>query len=197
MDAVDMIEGWCKGVRAEVERRLLAGTFSDGRYKLVEGRAGARAWADEAEAEKLLKSFRLKQDEMYDFTLISPTAAEKVLAATSPKRWAKAQALIRRSDGKPSVAPAADKRPALVRTPVADDFDALPPEVETIKPTMVVQSTPSTRNTQLAGEFADPASASTEPTPEQIAQIEAGIAAHRAALAEPVVDEDEAVDDLV
>jgi hypothetical protein len=173
MDAVDMIEGWCKGVRAEVERRLLAGTFSDGRYKLVEGRAGARAWADPAEAEKLLKSFRLKQDEMYDFTLISPTTAEKVLAAASPKRWAKAQALIRRSDGKPSVAPAADKRPALVITPVADDFEDLPPELE---------------------------EASGAPTPEQIAAIEAGMAAHQAALAEPILDEDdelETADDLV
>lgn len=130
MDSIELIEGFCKGVRAEVERRLLAGTFSDGRYKLVEGRAGARTWTSEEEAEKLLKSFRLKQDEMYDFKLISPTTAEKVLAAASPKRWAKAQGLIGRSDGKPSVAPASDKRPALVIKPTADDFDELPPETE-------------------------------------------------------------------
>lgn len=122
MDAADMIESWCKAVRAEVERRLLAGTFTDGRYKLVEGRRGARGWSDEAEAEALLKSFRCKQDEMYTFKLISPTTAEKLLAEASPKRWAKAQALIARSDGKPSVAPASDKRPALVLAPVADDF---------------------------------------------------------------------------
>ncbi|MGZ3184389.1 MAG: DUF2800 domain-containing protein [Telluria sp.] len=166
MDSVDMIESWCKGVRAEVERRLLAGSFSDGRYKLVEGRAGARAWSDPAEAEKLLKSFRLKQDEMYDFTLISPTSAEKVLAAASPKRWAKAQALIRRSDGKPSVAPASDKRPALVITPVADDFEELPPEAE-----------------------AAPAG------PTDAERAEAIMAAHQAALAEPVVDEDEKGDE--
>lgn len=171
MDSVEMVESWCKGVRAEVERRLLAGTFSDGRYKLVEGRAGARAWADEAEAEKLLKSFRLKQDEMYDFTLISPTSAEKVLAAASPKRWAKAQALIRRSDGKPSVAHASDKRPQLVRKPVADEFDVLPPEQEVEQPR--------------------------GPTPEQIAAIEAGMAAHQTALAEPSDFEDDVVDDLV
>lgn len=123
MDAVELIEGWCKGVRAEVERRLLSGSFTDGRYKLVAGRAGARSWIDAEDAEKLLKSFRLKQDEMYDFTLISPTTAEKVLAVASPKRWTKAQALIGRSDGRPSVAPASDKRPALVVTAVADDFD--------------------------------------------------------------------------
>jgi hypothetical protein len=122
MDAVDTIESWCKAVRAEVERRLLAGKFTDARYKLVDGRAGARAWSDEQEAETLLKSFRLKQEQMYEFKLISPTTAEKVLAEASPKRWAKAQALISRSDGKPSVAPVSDKRPALVITPVEDDF---------------------------------------------------------------------------
>lgn len=121
LDSVDLIEGWCKSVRAEAERRLLAGVSVPG-YKLVEGRAGNRAWTDEVEAEKLLKSFRLKQEEMYDFKLISPTSAQKVLAA-SPKRWTKAAALITRNDGKPSVAPAGDKRPALVKLPVADDFE--------------------------------------------------------------------------
>jgi hypothetical protein len=125
MDAVDMIESWCKAVRAEVERRLLSGKFTDARYKLVEGRMGARAWSDEVAAEALLKSFRLKTEQMYDFKLISPTTAEKVLAEASPKRWTKAQALISRSDGKPSVAPASDKRPALVITPVEDDFNVL------------------------------------------------------------------------
>lgn len=123
MDAVEMIEGWCKGVRDEMERRLLSGTFTDGRYKLVAGKRGNRSWVDEAEAEKLLKSFRLKNEEMYDFQLISPTSAEKVLATASPRRWAKAQPLIGRSDGRPSVAPASDKRPALVITPMIDNFD--------------------------------------------------------------------------
>lgn len=124
LDSVDLIEGWCKAVRAEAERRLLAGAEVPG-YKLVQGRAGSRDYTDEAEAEKLFKTFRLKHDEMYDNKLKSPTSMEKVLAVSSPKRWAKVQALITRSDGKPSVAPASDKRPALVKTPVADDFDTV------------------------------------------------------------------------
>lgn len=123
MRALDTIEDWCRAVRAEVERRLLAGTDVPG-FKLVQGRQGARAWSDAEEAEKLLKSFRLKNEEMYDFKLISPTAAEKVLKA-SPKRWNKAQSLISRSDGKPSVAPVSDKRPALMITPVIDAFDVV------------------------------------------------------------------------
>ena len=121
MTATDLIEDWIKAVRAEVERRLLAGTDVPG-FKLVEGRRGARAWTDEQAAEDLLrKQFRMKVEEAYNLKLISPTQAEKVLKE-SPKRWVKAQALIAQSTGKPSVAPASDKRPALVVTPTADDF---------------------------------------------------------------------------
>lgn len=120
MGKVGLVEDWCKAIRAETERRLLAGDTVDG-WKLVEGRRGPRAWRDEGEATALLKSFRLKQDEMFDLKLISPTAAEKLLK-DSPKRWVKAQEHITQSTGKPSVAPVTDKRPALAVTPVADDF---------------------------------------------------------------------------
>lgn len=129
MDAADMIEGFAKAVRAEVERRLLAGKFTDARYKLVEGRQGARSWTSEAEAEAALKAMRLKVDQMYDFKLISPTTAEKVLKEANPRKWNKLQPLIGRSDGKPSVAPASDKRPALSMT-IAEQFEELPAEVE-------------------------------------------------------------------
>jgi hypothetical protein len=120
MSKVELVEHWCKAVRAEVERRLLAGQSVDG-YKLVEGKRGNRKWNSETEVEALFKSFRLRQDEMYDYSLISPTKAEKLLKDT-PKRWEKAEALISRAEGKPSVAPATDKRPALAVQSVADDF---------------------------------------------------------------------------
>jgi hypothetical protein len=120
MSNVGMVEDWCKAVRAEVERRLLAGQTVEG-YKLVEGRRGPRKWADEAEAEKVFKSFRLRQDEMYDMKLISPTSAEKLLK-DQPKRWGKVENLITQSPGKASVAPATDKRPPLAVTSVADDL---------------------------------------------------------------------------
>lgn len=130
MDAADMIEGFAKAVRAEVERRLLAGKFTDARYKLVEGRQGARSWTSEEEAEAALKAMRLKVDQMYDFKLISPTTAEKVLKEANPRKWNKLQPLIGRSDGKPSVAPASDKRPAL-NLAIAEQFEELPPDVLT------------------------------------------------------------------
>lgn len=127
MDAADMIEGFAKAVRAEVERRLLKGEFTDARYKLVEGRQGARTWTSEPEAEAALKAMRLKVDQMYDFKLISPTTAEKVLKEANPRKWNKLQPLIGRSDGKPSVAPASDKRPALSMA-IAEQFEELPAE---------------------------------------------------------------------
>lgn len=120
MAKVGLVEDWCKSVRAEVERRLLAGQRVDG-FKLVEGRRGNRRWKDETAVENLLKSFRLKQDEMYDYKLISPATAEKLLKE-SPKRWNKVVEMFDQSDGKPSVAPVTDKRPALAVQAVADDF---------------------------------------------------------------------------
>lgn len=121
MMKVDLVEQWCKSVRAEVERRLLDGKTVDG-FKLVAGRKGNRAWEKEAEVEELFKkSFRLRDDDMYVKKLISPTAAETLLKDT-PKRWAKVEAMITRGEGKPSVAPATDKRPAMVIRSVADDF---------------------------------------------------------------------------
>lgn len=145
---VGLVETWCKAVRAEAERRLLAGEPVKG-YKLVQGKQGNRKWADPAEAEALLKAFRLKTEEMYDLSLISPTAAEKLLKPTidpatgenvkprlGPRQWKKAIALITRSEGSPSVAPESDKRPALVLQAATDDFDAVatPPEQPPVGP---------------------------------------------------------------
>jgi len=120
MSKVGLVEDWCKAIRAEVERRLLAGKQVDG-FKLVEGKRGHRKWVDAKAVESLFKSFRLRQDEAYDLSLISPTTAEKVFKE-NPKRWAKVQEHITQSTGKPSVAPATDKRPALDVQSVADDF---------------------------------------------------------------------------
>lgn len=140
MAACGLIEDWIKAVRAEVERLLLAGEEVPG-FKLVLGKAGARAWKDAEEAEKQLKAMRLKVEEMYDLKVISPTSAEKLApkldkdgkpkagqpaTPIGPRQWLKLQPLIGRSEPKPSVAPESDKRDRYVPTPVADDFQPLP-----------------------------------------------------------------------
>lgn len=129
MRSAGMVEDWIKAVRAEVERRLLAGQGVEG-FKLVLGKAGNRAWKDGAEAA--LKSMRLKVEEMYDLSLISPTTAEKLTKAKDgekpvigPRQWAKLQALIGRSEPRPSVAPTTDKRDAWSPPDPAQDFQPL------------------------------------------------------------------------
>jgi hypothetical protein len=124
MANADMIEKWIKAVRAEVERRLLAGEPVAG-YKLVQGKKGNRQWANPDEAEETLKSMRIKHDQMYDYKLASPTSIEKLAKSgdVGPRQWAKIQGLITQSEGQPSVAPESDKRPALVTSATASDFD--------------------------------------------------------------------------
>lgn len=126
MSKIDLVEQWCKAVRAETERRLLAGAEVPG-FKLVQGRRGARAWANKDEAEAALKAMRLKVEQMYDMSLVSPTTAEKLAkaGAIGPRQWAKVKELIVQPEGKASVAPADDKRPALTLSASADDFDNL------------------------------------------------------------------------
>jgi hypothetical protein len=139
LSKADLIEDWCKAVRAEVERRLLAGDNVPG-YKLVQGKQGNRAWSDEKAAEALLKSMRLKEDQLYDFSVKSPTQIAKLgpvfdkegrikpqkegapPPVIGPRQWPKVEALITRAPAKKHVAPVSDSRPALTVTPVVDDF---------------------------------------------------------------------------
>jgi hypothetical protein len=123
LSSVDIIEDFCKAIRAKAEAELFAGRDVPG-FKLVEGRKGSRKWSDANEVEQVMKSMRLKLEEMYDFSLISPTTAEKLNKAGTigPRQWPKLKDMITQSEGKPSVAPASDKRPALKIAAVEDEF---------------------------------------------------------------------------
>ena len=119
---VSLIESFCKAVCDRVNSELNAGHPVPG-FKLVTGKQGNRAWSDEEAARALLKDqFRYKTEEVFDLKLISPTKAEKLIKKASPRRWTKVEALITRADGKPTVAPESDPRPALNINPV-NDFD--------------------------------------------------------------------------
>lgn len=125
---VDEIEAWITAVRAEGESRLLAGRDVPG-FKLVQGRHGPRKWTDPKDAEERLKAMRLKVEEMYDLSLISPTTAEKRSKgkepAIGPRQWKSLQGLIVRAEGKIHLAPASDERPAIQVKPAASEFDDL------------------------------------------------------------------------
>jgi hypothetical protein len=123
LNKVDLIEDWCKAIRADADRRLLNGEPVRG-YKVVAGKKGHRSWGNATEVEELMKSMRLKTEEMYSLKLITPTAAEKLTkdGTIGPRQWPKLKALITQADGKPHVAPESDPRPALDLKPVTDDF---------------------------------------------------------------------------
>jgi hypothetical protein len=118
---IEFLRGFCKAVEGRVLDELNTGHPVAG-YKLVVGKEGNRKWVSEDKAVELLKSFRMKDDEMYDRSVISPTTAEKKLKKEQPKRWAKCEALIVRAPGAPTVVPESDPRPARVVNH-ADDFD--------------------------------------------------------------------------
>lgn len=139
---VDRIEDWCKALRTEAERCMLAGDTVPG-YELVAGKQGNREWTDPVEAETYLKTVLRADALVYDFKLISPTSAEKLAGinpktgevkklkagdakpAIGPRQWPKLQELIKRKPGRPHVAPIGSGREPIKLATVADDFDVI------------------------------------------------------------------------
>lgn len=114
LDNKKLILGWLDAVESYVSDKLHNGESFEG-YKLVEGRS-LRQWADDQQAEATLSS--LLGESAYTKKMISPAQAEKALGKADAK---KLQDLIVKPAGKPTIAPADDKRPALTIT--ANDFD--------------------------------------------------------------------------
>lgn len=119
---LDLIEGWCRGVRAEVERQVMAGITivgpDDKPMKVVEGKKGNRTWIDEKQAEGLLAGF-VSADKLYKpRKLISPADADKLLK----KQKDVIVPLVKQAPGKPHVALGSDPRPPYSGSAEADEF---------------------------------------------------------------------------
>lgn len=121
-NSLDLVKGWMDAVLAEAYARGERGEFPG--HKMVNGKRGARAWSDPEAAEATLKAMRLKVEQMYKFSLQTPTQMEKVLKE-NPRKWKKVEALIVQPEGKPVLVPVSDKRPAL---PTAATFEPIQPE---------------------------------------------------------------------
>jgi hypothetical protein len=130
---VDMIVNWCEELVSAAHARANKGEQIPG-FKLVEGRKGNKAWIDKKQAEATLKRMRVRRDDMYSQTLITPTQAEK-LKSLGPDQREKLQTLFTQADGKPKLVPESDKRPAL-EIALAENFENLdaPAPQETVKP---------------------------------------------------------------
>lgn len=119
---LELIEDWIKAIRARVDLELLSGKKIPG-LKVVAGKRGNRQWADDAEAEGMMKKFRLKLEQMYSFKLLGPKPILEALK-DQPRRLKQIEALVVQKDGKPHVALESDKRPALEIQPLEDGFEA-------------------------------------------------------------------------
>lgn len=124
---LQLIEDWCKGVRAEVERQVFAGMSvigpDDKPMKLIEGRRGNRMWADPATAEGVLAGL-LAADKIYKpRELISPAAADKLV----PKPMRETlSTLVKQAPGKVKVALGSDPAPTYTGAAQPEEFEVLP-----------------------------------------------------------------------
>lgn len=113
LKAKNVLRDWMDAVMVQEVSDLLAGAEPMG-FKLVEGKAN-RTWVDTDAALKLLNN-HLTIDELRPRAdLISPAQAEKALKGRelSTKFQNKFKGLITRPEGKPTLVPEDDKRPAL------------------------------------------------------------------------------------
>lgn len=123
LEAEPLITTLIKAAKEEAEKRLKSGGNVPG-FKLVKGR-GSRAWSlSEDEIADKLKKMGIPKDCIYESKLISPAKAEKL---TWEKKGAKTQLSARQiktlnteyvtnMDGKPTIAPISDERPAISYT---------------------------------------------------------------------------------
>ena len=118
---LEMFEDHIKAIRSRIEFEMFAGRKVPG-VKVVAGKRGNRAWADDAEAEAMLKAMRVKQDEMYSLKLLGPKPILELLK-TKPRNLKKIEQLVIQPEGKPHVVLDSDKRPAIEIKPVDDGFD--------------------------------------------------------------------------
>jgi hypothetical protein len=106
LEAKKLIVGWLEAVEKLVVERLESGEQFPG-FKLVAGRS-LRKWVDEESASKVL--VQLVGDDAFERKLLSPSKAEKLLGKT---RKGGIEDIIIKPEGKPTLAPESDKRPAI------------------------------------------------------------------------------------
>ena len=132
MALVPLVEGWVKAIESRVNKVLRDSDndptlFPVLQYKLVGGREGARQWSDPEAVKALLKkTWRYRDDVIYDMSLKSPPQLESIIMPKKgdkqPERWKKLVPHIVRKPAEPSIAPLSDKREALVMSTPEQDY---------------------------------------------------------------------------
>lgn len=113
LDNKSLIESFLKAVESSVYEHIDAGGTFKG-YKLVEGRS-IRKWTDDAEAVLVEKL----GDEAYKKSLIGITDAQKKIGKEE------VDTLAYKPPGKLTLVPESDKRKAVIKQDITDDFEEL------------------------------------------------------------------------
>lgn len=111
------VREWCDKVEGIANALALSGQTLPG-LKLVTGKRGNRKWRDEDAATELLEV--LLGDEAFTRKLITPAQADKL---AGKKGMGSLEDLTVQEEGKPTLAPESDKRPAIA-VDTLSDFEA-------------------------------------------------------------------------
>jgi hypothetical protein len=109
LSEIDVLEGWCKSVRAFALEEAMVGRAPAG-HKLVMKRA-IRKWKSPVEAAVALRElFDVTDDELFERKMNSPAKVEKLLDKTARKAMAD---LVSKVSSGVTLAPESDKREAI------------------------------------------------------------------------------------
>lgn len=115
LSKIPLIRSWCDAVEQEAYRLAVKEGKPVRGFKVVQSRNGNRKWRSDQEAEQIMKSMRLRADQMYKFSLITPTKAEEMFkqGTLGERRWNRLREVITRSESKLLLVPESDKREAV------------------------------------------------------------------------------------
>lgn len=123
MKNIPAVEIWISAMKERAEAELSAGHVVPG-FKLVQGRAGNRAWKDAAAVLPFLKSLGLTAEQLFIKKLVSPAQADKLLKKSkmTDEQAAAYKQMIIRPEGAPVIVEDSDPRPAVKSQLTADDY---------------------------------------------------------------------------
>lgn len=125
LGSIDLIEGWCKAIRAKAKDALFSGHDVPG-FKLVRGKRGARQWVDEEKVQEAVLSMGTDISAQFiESSFMSPSKAEELIfkkCRISPAQWTALQAHIIQPEGSAQIVPESDKRAPFVAVSRIEDF---------------------------------------------------------------------------
>lgn len=110
---------WINSITTYAQEQAVSNGKNWPGFKLVEGRA-TRKWLDESRVEEILRANNFGTDEIFEMKLKGLTAMQKLLG--KQRFEALLGDVITRPQGKPTLVPIDDKRPALGTEDAVNDF---------------------------------------------------------------------------